>query len=102
MSLNRVSKVGSEKVFRALMCPDPVLRRTAAECFARGQERVISLGRALGKALKRPVIVVLASRFRRCKLETETALQETAHSARTISLDNLSGGAGQPGCDANI
>src|SRR6185369_8726737 len=45
------------------------------------------LGPSIRKALKRPVIVVLASRSADANW-SETALQETAHSAKTIILDD--------------
>ena len=47
------------------------------------------MGGALGRALKRPVIVVLASRSADANWKGETALQETAHSAKTIILDGF-------------
>jgi len=47
-----------------------------------------ALGRASGKALKRPVVVVLASRSTDASW-SGTASQETAHSAKTIILDGF-------------
>jgi hypothetical protein len=53
-----------------------------------GREGLSPWGRALGKALKRPVIVVLTSRSADANWKGERALQETAHSAKTIILDD--------------